>query len=617
MRKFVITICTLGLLASSQAFAEKEKDRWDLTHLYADNQQWRAAIDLIESRLSEIQACQGHLGDDAMTFKRCLDTIFEIDKQLSQAQSYASMMSDQDTKVAKAQEMDQKASLVATGFSQKTSFLSPEILKLGEDKILSFMEQDPDLLIYGHFLDDVLRQAPHTLSESEEKIIATAGLVTDTPYNVYSILANADVPWPTVTLSDGSTVRLDQAGYSKHRAAPNRADRKLVFNTFWPMWQNYSRTFGTSLYSQVKRDSFYAKVRNYPNSLASALGANKIPEAVYHTLIEQVNANLDTLHRYFKLRRKMLGIGEMHYYDIYPPLVKSDLSFPIEKGKQLFLDAVKPLGKSYVDVARKGFDNRWMDVYPRAGKRSGAYSNGSAYDVHPYILMNYNEDYDDVSTLAHEWGHTMHSWLANTSQPYVTADYSIFTAEIASTFNEALLLDKMLSEAKNDEERLFYLGSALEQLRGTFYRQAMFAEFELKIHEEVEKGEALSGESMTRIYADILKRYHGHDKGVVVIDEPYTIEWAYIPHFYYNFYVYQYATSLAASSLLADRVMAGEAGALENYLGLLKAGGSDYPYELLLAAGVDLATPAPYQSLVKRMNAIMDEIETILKRQRS
>jgi oligoendopeptidase F len=303
--------------------------------------------------------------------------------------------------------------------------------------------------------------------------------------------------------------------------------------------------------------------------------------------------------------------GEMRYYDIYPPLVASSLKYPLDQGKTMVLEAVKPLGERYVAAMKKGFDSRWMDAYPRPRKQSGAHMAGSAYDVHPYVLMNYNDNYESVSTLAHEWGHAMHSYLSNASQPFINSDYATFVAEIASTFNEALLLEQALKSAQNDDERLLYLGSALENLRGTFFRQAMFAEFERDIHARVDKGEALSGKRLSEMYGDILRRYHGEREGVVKIDDLYTVEWAYIPHFYYTFYVFQYATSIAASSLLADAVLKGEPGARERYLKLISAGGSDYPYELVKAAGVDLATPAPYQAVIARMNRVMDEIEAI------
>jgi len=308
----------------------------------------------------------------------------------------------------------------------------------------------------------------------------------------------------------------------------------------------------------------------------------------------------------------MLGVKEMRYYDIYPPLVSGTREFSLEEAKRLTLEAVAPLGPEYVAALRKGFESRWMDVYPRPRKQSGAHMAGSAYDVHPYLLLNHTGNYESVATLAHEWGHAMHSYFSNRNQPFVTADYATFVAEIASTCNEALLLQHMLEVAKNDDERLLYLGSALEGLRGTFFRQAMFAEFERDVHARVDRGEPLSGEKLTEIYGEILRRYHGEKEGVMKIDDLYAVEWAYIPHFYSNFYVFQYATSIAASSLFADAILKKEPGARERYLKLISSGGSDYPYELVKAAGVDLATAAPYEAIVARMNRIMDEIEGIL-----
>ncbi|MDO9193986.1 MAG: M3 family oligoendopeptidase, partial [Undibacterium sp.] len=382
-------------------------------------------------------------------------------------------------------------------------------------------------------------------------------------------------------------------------------------DAFWGKWKEFERTYGVTFYEMLKKDAVYAKVRNYPDSLTQALDANKLPRAVYDTLIEQTQANLPTLHRYFKLRAKMLGLQDMGYQDIYPPLVSSSLKFPLVMGTELMLASVKPLGEDYVKAMTKATTERWMDVYPRPKKRSGAYMNGVAYDVHPYLLLNHNDDYESVSTLAHEWGHAMHSYLANKNQPFVTADYPIFTAEIASTTNEVFLLDHMLKIAKTDDERLLYLGSALENLRGTYFRQAMFADFERTVHAQVDKGESLTGEALTKIYGDILKRYHGDKDGVVKINDLYATEWAYIPHFYNRFYVFQYATSIAAGSMFADEILKGKPGAKDKYLNILKAGGSVYPYELVKSAGVDMATPAPYLAVFARMNKIMDEIEAI------
>ncbi|MDF3036530.1 MAG: pepF [Paucimonas sp.] len=596
--------------------AESDKDRWNLKDLYASQKDWDADEVKLKKQLQEFGGCKGQLGESVARFKTCLDLNADLQKRYARLASYASQMHDEDTGANAGLELSQRADVLGTQLAEATSFVSPEILSLGAPKVSAFLKQDKALAIYRHPLDDILRMKPHTLDTEGENLIANFGLATEAAQSVYSILANADMPWPTVTLSNGETPRLDQSAYTKYRAVANREDRKKVFDAFWGKWKEFERTFGVSFYEQMKRDTAYTKVRKYPDTITRALDANNVPVAVYNTLIEQANANLPTLHRYFKLRAKMLGVQEMRYYDIYPPLVKSNLKYPIDVGTQLTLDSAKPLGAEYVKTMAEGFKNRWMDTYPRPRKRSGAYMNGAAYDVHPFVLMNYNDDYESVSTLAHEWGHAMHSVLANKTQPFVTADYPIFTAEIASTTNEVLLLDHMLKVAKSDDERLLYLGSALENMRGTFFRQAMFADFEREVHARVDRGESLTGESLTKLYGEILKRYHGDAQGVVKIDDLYAVEWAYIPHFYRHFYVFQYATSIAAGSMFADSILKREPGAVERYLNVLKAGGSAYPYELVKSAGVDLATPAPYKAVVARMNSIMDQIEAIQARRK-
>jgi oligoendopeptidase F len=592
-----------------------ERYRWNLGDLYSTPQAFETARQELAGRLPALEAGKGTLGSSPAALKAALDTSFGFARELARVFSYASMHSDEDTRVPEPMAARQEVQQLATEFRARSSWIAPEILALPEGTLARFLAAEPGLAPYRFYLEELERQRAHTLSPAEEKLLAQAGTVGRAPSNLYGILANADMPFPEVTLSDGRQVRLDQAGYSKYRALPNRDDRMLVFDAFWKSFKVFERTFGVALDAQVNRDVFFARARHYPSALAAALDATNVPEAVYRTLISEANGALPTLYRAFRLRGRLLGIAEQRYVDIYPPVVKqADVAFPIEKGEALVVEALAPLGKEYAGVVRRGFDSRWMDVYPTQGKRSGAYSSGSAYDIHPYVLMNYNDDYESVSTVAHEWGHAMHSYLANATQPYPTADYSIFIAEVASTFNEALLLDRMLKEAKTDDERLFLLGSYLENLRGTFFRQAMFAEFELAIHEAAERGEALTGARLSAMYGELLRRYHGHDQGVVKIDDAYTVEWAYIPHFYYDFYVYQYATSLAASALLSERVLSGQPGARDAYLAMLKAGGSRYPYELLKDAGVDLATPAPYRALKAKMNWAMDEMERIIAR---
>jgi oligoendopeptidase F len=616
--KTATPLLALAFLATPALAAEEPGDRWNLADIYPSTQAWQQDAAKLEAQLKSFAACKGRLAASAKRFKDCLDLQADIGKRFARLDLYAQELFAEDTGVPATLELRQRSIVLATAVDEATSFVRPEILKIGKAKVESLLGQDKSLAIYRHPLDEVLRAAPHTLDGKGEAILATLGLAAGSAAATYEILTSADMPWPKVALSDGREVTVDQSSYGNLRELANRDDRRKVFDAFWGRWKEFERTFGVTFYENLKQDTAYTRVRNYPDTIGRALDRNRLPPAVYDTLIAETNASLPTLHRYFRLRARMLGIpaGQMRYFDIYPPLVRSDLRFPLAQGKRLSLEAVAPLGPEYAAAMGKGLESRWMDAYPRPRKNPGAHMAGSGYDVHPYVLMNYTDNYESVTTLAHEWGHAMHSYLSNKHQPFVTSDYATFIAEIASTANEAFLLEHVLKGARNDEERLLYLGSALEGLRATFYRQAMFAEFEREVHARVDKGESLTGEAFTRIYGDILKRYHGDAEGVVKIDDLYAIEWAYIPHFYNAFYVFQYATSVAASSLFADAILKGEPGARERFLKLLSSGSSDYPYELVKKAGVDLATPAPYRSLVARMNRIMDEIEAILARRK-
>ena len=457
-----------------------------------------------------------------------------------------------------------------------------------------------------------MRNAAHTLSPETEQTLAYFSQTFGAPNDTYTLLANSDIPWPTITLSDGEEIVVDSQGYSKARGSANRDDRKLAFDTFWNKWAEYRSSVGMVLNSHLQTQVALAKARNYDSVLHRELFQDNLPPSVYRTLVEQVNKALPTLHRYFKLRARMLGIEQLHYYDIYPPLVSLDREFDLETSKKITLDAMAVLGDDWVSLQKQAMDDRWMHVYPQRGKRSGAYMSGFAYDVHPYLLLNHNDDYSSLSTFAHEWGHAMHTVYAKQEQPFETAGYATFIAEIPSTSLELILQDYMTSNASTIDEKLFYLGHGLEGMRGTFFRQTMFAEFELALYEAAERGEALSGDRITEMYGEILRRYHGHDDGVVVIDDLYTNEWMFVPHFYYNMYVFQYATSKTAGTALYEKIVSeGEAG-VENYKNLLRAVGSDYPYKLLANAGVDLATPEPYEAIVKKMNDVMDEMERLL-----
>jgi oligoendopeptidase F len=599
------------VLSPTLVCAEPEQDKWNLADLYATRADWDADTIKMKAQLDALARCKGQLGRGVARFKACFDLADDIQRRFGRIEVYGSEWHNQDTSEPVGTELDQKADLLQASFGEVASFIAPEVIALGRKRIDAYLAQDKSLAIYRHGLDDILRRAPHTLDAKTEGVIATFGLTNQASQTTYTLLTTADLPWPTVTLSDGTKVTLDQSAYTKYRAVQNRADRKLVMDSFFGAMKQFEHTFGSTFYGQAKTDLVNAKLHGFPDVVSSKLFGGNVPVAVYDTLISAANANLPTLHRYFRLRAKMLGVTDLHYYDIYPPLLNVDRTFTVDEAKKLTLEAVAPLGDDYVAAMKNGFDHRWMDAYPRPHKLSGAHMAGYAYDVHPYVLLNFNNDYEGVTTIAHEWGHALHTVEANKAQPFTTADYPIFVAEIASTFNENMLLKHMLDISKTDDERLLYLGSALENLRGTFFRQAMFAEFERTAHAKVDAGESLSGEDLTKIYADILKRYHGVAQGVMTIDDVDTIEWAYIPHFYNAFYVFQYATSIAASSLFSDEVLANEPGARERYLGLLRAGGSGYAYDLVKKAGVDLATPAPYASIVARMNAIMDDIEKI------
>ena len=597
----------------AQPASERIEDRWNLEALYPTVAAFNEDLAKMEAQLPQIAACKGTLGESAARLKSCMDLQHDALRRFLRLLTYASEKANEDTGNADALALRQKTRVAQSRLTEAVSFVNPEILALGRDRIEPFFRQEPGLAAYRFAFDNVLRTAPHTLDSAGEAIVASFALSRGQAGQVYGIFSNADMPWPTVKLADGTEVKLDQSAYGKHRESANRDDRKKVMAAFFGKFKEFETTLGVNFYGALREDTVYTKVRKYPDSLTRALDANKIPVAVYDALVKSTNENLPTLHRYFRLRGKILAVPEMRYYDIYPPLVGAGRDYPIDEGIRIMLESTAPLGPEYVAAIRRGLKDRWMDTYPRPKKLSGAHVFGVAYDVHPFVLMNYTRNYASVSTLVHEWGHAIHTHLSNKGQPFATARYATFVAEIASTTNEALLLDSMLKGAKNDEERMVYLGSALETLRGTFFRQTMFAEFERHVHDVVDKGQSLTGAQLTQIYGEILRRYHGD---AVKIDDLYAIEWAYIPHFYNQFYVFQYATSIAAGSLFADDILANRPGARERYLKLLSAGGSDYPYELVKAAGVDLATPAPYSAIAARMNRIMDEIEAILAKRK-
>jgi oligoendopeptidase F len=598
--------------AGAQEPSADARYRWDLTEIYATVADWDSARRAVHASFKDIETRKGTLGDSAASLYETLALISATARTAARVSAYASLQADEDLRDSTAQERSQLADVMYARFAEATAWVQPETLRVGPEKIQLFIAREPRLAPFVFDLEDSLRRAPHTLGDEAEQTLAYFSQPLDTPSSIYSLLANSDIPFPTITLSTGEAVRVDSQGYDRWRSSTDREDRRKVFEAYWNTWQDYRNSVGAVLNAHLQAQVALARARQFDNVLERELFSDNLPPDVYRTLVAEVNAALPTLHRYFRLRKRMLGIDEMRYYDIYPPLVSLDLAFDVDASKSITLEAMGILGDDWVERQRAAMDQRWMHVYPQRGKRNGAYMSGSAYDVHPYLLLNHNDDYDSVSTFAHEWGHAMHTLYAKDAQPYETAGYATFIAEIPSTSLELILEEYMIENAGSVEEELYYLGSGLESLRGTFFRQTMFAEFELSLYEAVERGEALTGERISEIYGELLKRYHGHDEGVVMIDDLYTNEWMFVQHFYYNMYVFQYATSLTAGTALYQRIVDKGAAGVENYKNLLRAGGSDYPYALLTRAGVDLAQPDPYRSVVARMNALMDRIESLL-----
>lgn len=590
-----------------------ETDLWRLSDLYASIEEWQQKKDLLGKNIEKLSRLKGQLDKSAHDLHLVMQTYSDLEKELMRLYAYAVMMSDQDTRESGPLGMKQTMMHMETRLREAASFIEPEILALPPKRLDLYFETTPELATYRQSIDDVYRRKEHTLPEKEEKLIAQASLMSGTAQETYSILSNADLPYPVVDLSDKKEVRLDPTHYGLYRASKNRNDRKLVFESFFSTLTDFKRTFGTQLNGELNKNLFYKNVRKYSSCLESSLDRNNIPGSVYRKLIENVNNNLDTLHRYFRLRQRMLGVDQLHFYDIYVSLVKEvDLTYNYDEAQEVVTRSLEVLGDEYAHALKQAFTQRWIDVYPTQGKRSGAYMDGIAYDVHPYILLNFKGKYNDVSTLTHELGHAMHSYFSNREQPYVNSHYPIFLAEVASTVNEALLIEHVLGQIDDPQQRLSLLGDALEGFRGTLFRQTQFAEFELLIHEKAESGQALTGDTFTELYLDLFRRYYGHDHGVTMVEDLYGVEWAYIPHFYYNFYVFQYATSFTAAQAIADRILQGEKGIVDKYIRFLSSGCSDYAIPTLMKVGVDMNSGEPFQLTIKRMNTIMDEIEGII-----
>jgi oligoendopeptidase F len=598
--------------ATAEAVAQ-EPIVWDLTDLYPTPEAWEADRAAVEAELPDLAQYRGRLGSNAATLADAYDEVSAIYKRAVQLLVYATLKADEDTRVAENSARMQLADALTAQVSEATAWMSPEILEVGSARIESFIAREPRLAVHAFGLRKTLRGEPHTLTADEEALMSAVSLPLGGPERIYNQLSNSDIDWPRMRI-DGEEVLLNSQGYTLYRQNPDRDVRKAVFDAVWTKWGQYESAFGQSLGSHVQGHVFNARARHFADAREAAMFGDALPPAIYDQLIAQTREGLPVLHRYFRLRARMLGVEDLAYYDIYPDLVSLDARYTVEDSERIALEALAPFGEEYINVLREGFAGNWMHAYAQEGKRSGAYMFGSAYDVHPYLLLNHQGEYDSLSTFVHEWGHAVHSVLANRTQPFETADYATFVAEMASTINEVLLMRYMYAHATTDDERLYYLDKELEMYRGTFFRQAMFAEFEQRIHQMAEQGEPATGEAYTQLYLELLRDYHGHDEGVMTIDEAYASEWSYIPHFYYNFYVFQYATSVTASTAFIERLTSGDASARDAVIDMLKKGGSEYPHDMFVEAGVDLTTPEPYRALTARMSEIMDEMEAILDR---
>jgi oligoendopeptidase F len=590
-----------------------DKYKWSLTDLFNTDAEWTKARDALAVKAAGLETFKGTLTRSAADLKKYFLLSSEIGKEATRLYGYASFNSDLDTRNMKYNAMKQELQQMFSDLGTKTAFAEPEILSADWSKIDGFLKSDPALAPYRMGMENLFRLQKHTLSEQEERIMALSSMITGVSDAVYNTYSNAEMPAPEVTLSNGEKIIITQAEYNRYRADPNRTDRELVFKAFWDNWEKYKATYGEMLYGTVKTDVFLSRARHYDSSLEASLDPNNIPTDVYKSLVDNVNKNLPAFHRYLSIKKRMLRVDTLKFSDLYAPVVKDiDLKYTYDEGAGIILEALKPLGDEYVAIVKKAIDNRWIDVYPTPGKQFGAYSSGMDKDLHPFILLNYTDLYSDVSTLAHELGHTMQSYLSNNSQPYPLANYPIFVAEVASTFNEVLLFDYMIKKVTDDNTRLSLLMTWLDVFKGTLFRQTQFAEFELRIHEAVEQGKPLTGDEISGIYMDILKKFYGSEKGICALEKNLSMEWAFIPHFYNGFYVYQYSTSFTASIALAEQVKSGDKEALKKYITFLSSGGSDYPIGLLKKAGADMTTNEPFDMTISFMNRVMDEIEKIL-----
>ncbi|KMK96778.1 oligoendopeptidase F [Rossellomorea marisflavi] len=589
----------------------KQELTWRLEDIFPSDEAWEKEYKEIQELSSRAGEFKGTLGNGADELYAAFAFQDEILERMGKVYTYSHMRYDQDTTNSHYQGMDDRAKSLYTKLGSAFAYLVPEILSVDEEKIASFLEEKPELKVYAHALEEINLQRPHILTEKEESLLAQASEVFSSSSNTFGMLNNADLEFPSIKDENGEVTEITHGRFIRFMESSNRSVRKEAFEKVYETYGKFRNTFASTLSGTVKKDNFSAKVRNYDSARHAALSNNNIPEQVYDNLVETVNNNLHLLQRYVKLRKKVLELDEVHMYDLYTPLVKEvKMEVGYDEAKKMILDGLKPLGEEYANVLKEGFENRWVDVVENKGKRSGAYSSG-AYGTNPYILMNWQDNVNNLFTLAHEFGHSVHSYYTRSAQPYTYGNYSIFVAEVASTCNEALLNDYLLKTIDDEKKRLYLLNHYLEGFRGTVFRQTMFAEFEHHIHKKAQEGVALTSEYLTKEYYELNKKYFGDE---IVIDEEIGLEWARIPHFYYNYYVYQYATGFSAATALSHQILEEGGPAVERYIEFLKAGSSDYPIEVLKKAGVDMTTSSPVEEACKVFEEKLNEMETLLEK---
>ena len=587
-----------------------QKYKWAIEDLYASDDLWQSEYDQLKNLVAKASEYQGRLSKSGELLLSFLQLSDEIGKLLERVYVYANQKSHEDTANAIYQDLANKANALSIQVSSALSFATPEILSIPEDVLVQFWRENEELKLYEFYLKDILRLKPHILSKEMEELLADAGEIAEASDHIFSMFNNADIKFPEIEDENGELVRITHGRYGQMLESPDRRVRKDAFEGVYATYNNFRNTLAASFSSNVKQEVFFAKARKYNSTLERVLDSANIPVDVYKNLITAVHENLGLMHRYVSIRKKLLGVDELHMYDLYAPLVADvKMEIPFEEAKEIVANGLLPLGADYRKVLNEGYNNRWIDIYENENKRSGAYSWG-AYGTHPYVLLNYNETLSNVFTLAHEMGHAIHSYYSDKTQPFVYAGYKIFVAEVASTCNESLLIDYMLKNTNDKKEKAYLINHFLEKFKGTLFRQTMFAEFEMITHKMVEDGESLTADALCKIYHELNLAYFGED---IVIDSEIDMEWARIPHFYNAFYVYQYATGYSAAIALSRRILNEGEQAVKDYIQFLSGGSSNYPIELLKGAGVDMSTKEPVTQALKLFEELLTQMEELLQ----